>query len=186
MGALYIIYVMAFLKPEVTVNSFRLVPGMLVADFGCGSGHWGVALANKVAGKGTVYAFDIRAGALEATRSRAKLHGVDNIETSLANLELARASKLKEGMIDLVLCSTILSQTINSQDILAEAHRILKRGGHVAAVEWDSSDSLLTSPAPFPLHRSKLEKLFIQAGFIFEHEFNAGSYHYGLMFKKPW
>lgn len=176
---------MSFLQPEIAVNAFDLLPGMQVADFGCGTGHWALALAKKVGRGGTVYAFDIQPSALEALRSRAKLEHIQHIEAVQSDLEAATGSKLKEGAVDFVLFSNILFQAQKPEAIIQEARRILKKGARAAVIEWDN-EGILTGPPPRArISRQKTETLFQDAGFTFEKEFSAGSHHYGLIFKKP-
>ena len=177
---------MPFLQPEQATQYLDLVPGMRVADFGCGSGHWALALAHKVGGSGKVFAIDVLPTALEATRSRAKLENLHNVETVWGDLETPRASKLKEGLLHLVVLSNILVQAEDKLAVISEAYRILMPEGRAVVVEWDpSSGNAAGGPSAQKIPRQDAESLMQRAGFAFEKEFSAGSYHYGLVFRKP-
>src|SRR3989344_1809982 len=175
---------MAFVDPRKTADTLELMLGMQIADFGCGSGYWAVALAQKVGSSGKVFAIDILPQALEATRSQAKLQNVHNIETVQANLEIPQATKLKDGMLDVVMLSSMLAQADHREIVAAEAYRILKPNGRVVVVEWDMTDKKSGPPLQPTIARRDMEHIFKDAGFTFQKEFSAGSYHYGLVFKK--
>lgn len=177
---------MPFLRPDTLIHSFEVLPSMRVADFGCGSGHWAVLFSKAVGSSGRVFAVDVQESALEATRSQANYAHVQNIETIRANLELSGATALKEATLDIVMISNMLFLTEEKANVIAEAHRILKPGGRVFLIEWDTADSnsLVGPPASQRVSRQAANQLCTTRGFRFEKEFNAGSYHYGLIFRK--
>ena len=158
---------------------------MQVADFGCGSGHWVIPLAKQIGSQGKIYAVDIQKEALEAVRSQAKLEHIDSIETIWADLELPGATKLKDGIIDLIIIANILFQAENKTNVLQEALRILKPSGRLMLVEWDMSQTIAGPSMANRIPRQEVETLLAKVGFIFEKEFSAGSQHYGLLFRKP-
>lgn len=174
---------MPFLQPEAAVNALDLLPGMQVADFGCGPGHWTLALADKIGRSGKLFAFDIQPSVLEAVRSQAKQRHIQNIEAVQADLEAVDGSKLKDGILDFVLIANILIQAEKPEQVIKEALRILKKNGRCAVIEWDSEGVYAGPPAASRISRQKTEALFRDAGFRFDKEFSAGSHHYGLIFK---
>lgn len=177
-----------FLYPIVASKSLNILPGMRIADFGCGSGHWALILARAVGPSGKVFAVDIQESALEVTRSQARYAHLQNIETIRANVETSGATKLKEETVDAVMISNMLFQANEKANVAAEASRIVKPGGRVFLIEWDMpADSVAVSLGPPPaqrVSRQNAEELFSAKGFHFEKEFNAGSHHYGLIFRK--
>ncbi len=174
----------AFLYPEQIVKSFDLEPGDHVADFGAGHGYFTIPMAKTVGGDGKVYALDIQKPTLEAIKARAKPEHLFNIETIWTDLDLPRGSKLRDRFIDFVLISNILFQSENRKNILEEAQRILREGGRMALVEWDPSQTRLGPPAQDRVSKETTRELAEQAGFTLIKEFEAGAYHYGLLFKK--
>ena len=175
---------MSFLNPDITIKSFGILPGMRIADFGAGSGHWAFAIARAAGPKGKVFAVDIQSAALEAIRSRAKIEHIANIETIQANLETPRATMLADTSVDAVLISNMLFQADEKTNAAGEAARILKPGGRVFLIEWDTADLTPGPPAAQRIPRAEAERMFEHTGLHFEKEFNAGSHHYGLMFRK--
>ena len=175
---------MPFLQPELATRSFDILPGMTIADFGCGSGHWALLLAKLVGPSGKVYAFDVQESALEATRSQAKLAHMYNIEGVRTDLEQPHGSTLKDACVDMVVLSNILFQVESKETIVKEAARVVKPGGKAIVIEWDETESLTGPPIAQRITRQETERLFLQQSFRFEKECNAGSQHYGFVFKK--
>ena len=68
---------MPFLHPSIASQYLEILPGMRIADFGCGSGHWTIILARAVGPSGKVFAVDVQETALEATRSASR-HAEDS------------------------------------------------------------------------------------------------------------
>lgn len=179
---------MSFLHPSIASKSLDILPGMRVADFGCGSGHWAVELAKAVGPSGKIFAVDVQESALEATRSEARRAHLQNIETIRADVEAPGATALKEGMVDAVIISNMLFQADKKQNVVSEAARIVKPSGRVFLIDWDNTIDVYASrmgpPASQRISRQDAEHLFVSDGFRFEKEFNAGSHHYGLIFRK--
>lgn len=174
----------SFLNPDRVIGRLDIAKGMTVADFGAGSGFYTVSLARVVGDTGKVYAIDIQKGHLDLVKSKAQIEHLLQIETVWADLELSEGSHLKPDSVDLVVVSNILFQVEKKESVLREAYRVLKPGGRVAVVEWDE--------APFsggPASEMRVAKRLVvdwldRAGFRLDREFEAGSHHYGLLYRK--
>ena len=179
---------MPFLHPSIVHQYLQIRPGMRIADFGCGSGHWAIILARTVGSSGKVFAIDVQESALEATRAQARHAHLTNIETIRANVEVPNATTLKDATVDAVMISNMLFQADQKANVAAEAARIIKPGGRAFLIDWDTATEPANSswgpPPASRVTRQDAEQLFISAGFRFEKEFNAGSHHYGLMFRR--
>lgn len=175
----------SFLHPERIVNQFDIRPGMIVADFGAGSGHFALAIARKVGERGKVYAVDIQKNALTLIKSKAELEHLLQVEPVWADLELPQGSRLHEASVDFVIISNILFQVTSKRAVLAEAHRILKRGGTMAVLEWAATPLPAGPPRNLRMPKAEIRRLAETVGFGFVSEFEAGSHHYGLLFTRP-
>lgn len=173
-----------FLKPESVLEAWDVRPGDKVADFGCGAGFFSIPLAQRVGSQGKIYAIDIRPEALEATRAKARLFHLLNIDTMRADLEMPLGSGLKNESVDKILIANILFQAENKDALIAEALRILKTGGSVAVIEWSDEKNIGGPSLDHRLGNSEVRQLFEKNKFVFFKEFGAGSHHYGLIFKK--
>lgn len=179
-----------FLEPERIVQYFDLEKGDYAADFGAGHGFFTIPMARAIGNGGKVYAVDIQKPVLEIIRAKARIGHLLNIETIWADLDEPGGSRIKDDFIDLVIVANFLFQAEKKDVVLQEAYRILRPGGRMAAIEWDSPENIEISrfqvgpPAELRVKKEQLKELAMQAGFRLDREFEAGSHHYGILFKK--
>ena len=174
-----------FINPEEIIKNFEVRPGMTVADFGSGSGHYVLAVAKKMNDSGVVYAIDIQKNLLETIKSEAVKQHLSNVDIVWADIEGKEGTKLANGILDLAIASNILFQIGDKEALAKEIKRTLKSGGRAAVIDWSSSFGG-AGPAPKAVVTQKeAERIFIQEGFLEEREFPAGDNHYGIIFKKP-
>lgn len=113
-------------------------PGKQVLDLGCGTGLPSLALAARVrANDGHVTAVDVAPEMLDAARKNAARAGLSNIvfrEMSADDLDFEAAS------FDIVSCVCLLMFRPDPAKTIAGALRVLKQGGRLAVVVWDSAE----------------------------------------------
>jgi ubiquinone/menaquinone biosynthesis C-methylase UbiE len=175
---------MAFLNPAKVVEDLDIRPGMKVADFGCGSGHFAVETAKRIGKEGVVYAIDVQEEVLDALKGRAAVEHLPNMEIVRADLETPCGSHLADNLVDLALISNMLFQVEDKHAVAKEASRILKPGGKAVVIEWKLSADRMGPPKEVRVSKETMRDIFTQAGFIMDREFNAGENHYGIVFKK--
>ena len=174
-----------FIKPEEIIKNFEIRQGMVVADFGSGSGHYVLAVAKKMNNSGVVYAIDIQKNLLEAVKSEAVKRHLSNVDIIWADIESKEGTKLANGTLDFAIASNILFQIGDKEALAKEIFRTLKKGGRAAVIDWSASFGG-AGPAPKEVaSKTEAERIFIQEGFLEEREFPAGDNHYGIIFKKP-
>ena len=172
-----------FLNPVELLRRLDIPQGCEVADFGCGAGYFTIALAQLVGEQGVVHAIDVRTEPLEALVGRAKLEGIYTIQTRRADLESPNGSGLRDTSQDLVLMANILFQVHDRAAVVREAHRVLKSGGRLMAIEWQAEAPLARSFAA-PATQADVQTLAAADGFTQEHTLEAGSHHFALVFRK--
>ncbi|MEK7480595.1 MAG: methyltransferase domain-containing protein [Patescibacteria group bacterium] len=179
-----------FLDPEKIIDHIDIRPGMRVADFGCGHGYYAIPIAKRVGNSGKVYAFDVQQTAVDALRTHAQAQRLGTIEVRRVNLEEAHSTGLADGVVNLVLIANILFQAEDKKGLLAEAARILARDGSLAVIEWRkeggsaSSQDALGPPVHLRVSQEEIKSMMEEKGFHKEREFDAGEWHYGIIFKK--
>jgi ubiquinone/menaquinone biosynthesis C-methylase UbiE len=173
-----------FLDPEIVVGQFGVQPAMRIADFGCGAGHIGLIVAQKVGPEGKVIAIDILEDKLESIRARAKAIGLENLETVRANLEVLGSTGLPDASQDMVILANILFQSPKKADIIKEATRVTKAGGKVVVVEWKKGAGGFGPPDNYRTAEAEMIELFKAAGCAQGIPVSAGQFHYGLIFTK--
>ena len=172
-----------FLNVEKITGELNIAPNETVADFGAGHGFFTIAFAKKVGPSGQVFAVDILSTALESIRSQAKIDGLFNIKIIRANLEKPGGSNLPADSCDLVLIANVLFQVPDKPSLIEEAKRVLKDNGRLAVIEWKpyiAVGPLKTSR----LSEAELKQLVLSKGFSEIGSINAGTHHYGFIFKK--
>ena len=175
--------VSAFFNPEELAQYMGIRSGMKVADFGSGSGFFAVMLARATGLDGHVWAVDILESAGEAARSRAKFYGLPQVTVMRGDVTRPGGSGLADRSCDLVLCSNLFFQVKEHAAVLQEVGRVLQDKGTLVVIEW-KADGILGPPKDARVSRERIIELADQAGFTLEKEFNAGSSHIGLLFRR--
>lgn len=173
----------SFLNPQDILKKLKLKENMIAADFGSGSGAWVLPLAKKLE-EGKVYAIDILEEPLSVLKSRANPPAggekIFNIETVLADVE--KGTRLLDFSCDLVLMTNLLFECEDKKKVMEEGKRVLKEGGKILVVDWKEDASL--GPEDGRISAEDVKKTAKDLGLKLEKEFDAGSYHYGLVFSK--
>ena len=170
-----------FLNPDEVLKQIKFREDMTVADFGCGSGGWVLPLAKKCE-DGKIYAIDILEEPLSALKARAKLEQVSNIETIQTDIRDKNGSTLLEFSCDLVLMTNLLFECEDKKIVLEEGKRVLKPGGRILVVDWKKDNPL--TPQIEKVSFEQIKEIAKELNLKLVKEFDAGAYHYGLLFEK--
>ena len=181
-----------FAHPKTNTDALGVKPGMVVVDFGAGSGAYIMHIAELLKGEGTVYAVDVQQDLLRRIKNEAERKNLKVVNTIWGDIEKHEGSKLSDDSADIVLMSNILFQLDDKRAGLAEARRILKDDGVLAVIDWTASHARLDSArqaglGPHPrdvVHKDAAIILARESGFDLVSEFPAGAHHYGLLMKK--
>ncbi len=174
-------YTHDFAHPVRNVGEFGVEHGMIVADFGAGSGAYTRALADAVGDTGTVYAIDIQSDLLRKLHNDATKNAVHTIEILCVDLEKKESTKLRTHSVDRVLISNTLFQLEDKNAPLIEARRILKPHGKLIIIDWTESFRGLGPPKHHVVPQEVARTCAEAVGFTFEREFKAGAHHYGVI-----
>ena len=169
-----------FLNPQEVLSELKIEGQMIAADFGSGSGGWAIPLAKRLK-FGKVYAIDILEEPLSALKSKAEIQRVYNIETINSNVE--KGIKLPDLSCDLVLLTNLLFQVEDKKRVLTEAKRVLKKGGKILVVDWFPQAP--QGPKEGRISAKEVKEMAKDLNLKLEKEFQAGIFHYGLIFSKP-
>ncbi|MBZ9578044.1 class I SAM-dependent methyltransferase [Patescibacteria group bacterium] len=172
----------SFLNPEEVLDQLELRLDMVAAEFGCGSGGFAIPLAKRLE-EGLVYGLDIQRAPLSALKSRALLENITNIRTICSDLEKPKGSTLTRSSVDLVFIPNVLFQIKDKNAIISEAERVLKNKGKLVVIDW--APKAPQGPEEGRISPKEVKKITEKIGFKLEKEFEAGKYHFGLIFEKP-
>jgi len=175
-----------FLNPPLILNQhLNLVTGETVADLGCGSmGFFSIAAAKIVGPNGRVFAVDVLKEVLSSVAGRVKVEGLDNVETIWSNLEIYGATKIPEQSLDAAFLINILFQAKKHYEIIKEAYRLLKPGGRLLVIDWKMLDTPFGPVKNIRVSPNKIKEFATLLHLIKTSEFEAGNFHYGLIFIK--
>jgi ubiquinone/menaquinone biosynthesis C-methylase UbiE len=173
------------------INPFKLLErvgireGQRVADLGCGSlGHFVFPAAQLVGGKGAVYAVDIQKGTLEQIERIAKEQQFWNVYPVWSDIDVFRATRIDEASLDITLLINNLFLSQNRPQLVKEIARLTRPGGTVVVVEWKTSNSPIGPPAAQRISLEEAKKVFETPLLTYGDTFEAGEYHYGLIYKR--
>jgi len=152
-----------------------------VAEFGCGYGTFTIPAAKII--KGTIYALDIEPEMIRVTGEEAKKHNLVNVKAILRDF-IVQGSGLPAESVDYVMLFNILHLE-NPDALLAEAERILKKGGKLGIIHWNYDPK--TPRGPSMEIRPKPEDCIRWAqyvGFSEPNRYDLKPYHYGITLVK--
>ena len=176
---------MAFTDPEKNVAELHLREGMIVADLGAGIGQHAVAAGNRVGEKGRVYAIEVQKDLLQNVKTAAKEAKLANIDVIWGDIEVLHGTKIADNSIDAVIITNVFFQVEDDEGMLAEAFRILKKGGKTLIVDWTDSFGGLGPHPKDVITEENARRMLGETGFAVERSFPAGDHHYGVIAKKP-
>ncbi|MGE3310049.1 MAG: ArsR/SmtB family transcription factor [Limisphaerales bacterium] len=107
----------------------RLLPPLTVADLGSGEGLLSELLALRCR---SVIAVDNSEKIIAFGAAKARKSGLKNLEFRLGDLE---SPPIADGSVDVVILSQALHHAENPERALQSAHRILKSGGNLLALD---------------------------------------------------
>ena len=123
--------------PEKALDALNILPGMMVADIGAGTGYFSLRLARRVGVNGKVYAIDVQPEMLDKLRANAQREKLGNIETVLGS---EADPNLPAGKIDLVLLVDVYHEFSQPQQMLQHIRASLKPDGRLVLLEYRKED----------------------------------------------
>jgi ubiquinone/menaquinone biosynthesis C-methylase UbiE len=173
-----------FMDPSIIISQLGISPGIVAADFGCGSGYFTLPLAQLIGEEGVVHALDILPQALETVESKAKMMNLNNVVITRVNLEKIGGSKLPDAGVDWIILKDMLFQNQQKEVILQEIHRVLRPTGKAFVAEWEKNGSTVGPEQTLRMTKEDLNKLLQENKFKVEREVNVGNFHYAVVVSK--
>ena len=174
-----------FFDPAATLQRLGLRANIGdVADLGCGYGTFTIPAAGLTGG--IVHAIDIEPAMVEATLAKAAAAGLANVRAICRDF-VESGTGLPDDSVGYVMLFNILHCERPSA-LLAEAWRVLARGGTLAVMHWNydpatpRGPSMAIRPRPEQCRAWALRVGFEPTG---SELIDLPPYHYGLTFRKP-
>jgi ubiquinone/menaquinone biosynthesis C-methylase UbiE len=159
--------------------------GMRVADLGCGTtGHFVFPAAEMVGKNGIVFAVDIQKGVLAGVESRKKLEGVENVKTIWSDIERKGATRIDNNSLNLIILVNNLFLAKQKNELASEIIRMMAPGAALIVADWKVTQAPFGPPVTDRVPLEEAKRVFTTNGLTLEKEFEAGKYHYGLVFRR--
>jgi len=176
---------MNFSDPKEILSQFHVDPGMTVADFGAGAGHFTFPLAQKVGTSGKVYAVEIQREMLDRLRSdMSTMQGINNVQFVWGDIDEDHGSTLQDKSLDRVVIINTLFQLEKKENTAKEIFRVLKDNGKVLVMDWSDSHGHLGPHPESVFNEEKTTQLFEKVGFTHDSDIITGQHHYAVVFRK--
>ena len=173
------------LDPTAILARLGVKRGSRLADLGCGgAGHFIIPAAQLVGDSTIVYAVDIMKSVLRSVTSKATIEGVNNIKPVWSNLEVLNATKIPGQSLDFSLLINILFQSKDDESIIREAVRLLKPGGKLLIIDWNNVPTTIGPGVEDRITPAEIKTIAKKLNLNLIDEFDAGNYHFGLIFTK--
>lgn len=154
-----------------------------LVEIGCGYGTFTIPSAKKIVGK--LYAFDIDEAMIETVKQEQSRKHVNNIILEQRDV-LTQTTGLPDNSVDYVMLFNILHYEYPN-DLLNEAHRILKPKGKLGILHWRSD--IETPRGPDLTIRPKPEQIIQWVDktqfAIYKSPVIIKPYHFGMILLKP-
>lgn len=170
---------------KILTEEVALRPASMVGDLGCGgAGYFTLAAARLVGDQGQVYAVDILKTVLSSVASKARMQKLYNVKTIWSNLEVLGATEIPSASLDYAFLINILFQSQKHEEIMREAHRLLKPQGSLVVIDWAKGSMALGPTEDDKIDIERIRTFARLIGFQEAKTFNAGQYHFGVIFMK--
>jgi len=175
-----------FLNPSKILEQIENYHFIKVGEFGIGSGIFSEALYKKTIPQGELFLFDIRPEIIKKIYENFKEKDflLEKIHFLSTNLENENATKLKDGLLDLIVISQTLFQSKNPENILKEAKRVTTKNGRILIIDWKESFQGIGPQKENLVKEEKVKKIAQKLDLKLDRKLDAGKFHYALLFKK--
>jgi ubiquinone/menaquinone biosynthesis C-methylase UbiE len=151
---------LAYLNPELIWETLALSDPHVLVDIGAGTGFFAALFAEKIAGR--VYACDI-SDIMIAWMKENLLPGAGD---AVIPVKMEESSvPLPDGMADLVYMINLHHELEEPEKVISEAHRMLKKGGILAIIDWRREETPEGPPRSIRVSEEDIRRQAAAGGF---------------------
>ncbi len=171
---------------DALIQRVKIKPGMIVADYGCGSGFFVRKISPIIGKAGIVYAVDVMKEVLINLQKIANLSGVQNIKTIWSDLERFGATAIPNDSLDIGFVMNTFSQSEKVKEFLTEVKRMIKKGGRIVIIDWTKEAISMIAPAmDSRVDIEKIRQITNEVGGLREVDaYNPTKNHYCIILEK--
>jgi len=168
-------------EAKILMKKIGIKPDYKIIDFGCGYGHYTIPCALALNNTGKVFAIDRHNISFGWIKTKSDMFNLQNIE--LIKTNGSNVIDFPDKSINIILFYDVLHGGNNRlQALLKEGHRVLKKGGILSTLNFDSDIRKLS------MTQQDLSNEILKYGFKFSHSINNGvhfdHYHSNYHMKK--
>ena len=127
---------LTIMSPDLLWDTLGLSDPKVIVDIGAGTGFFAVPFSKKMR-QGTVYACDISDVMLDWMKENLPA----DLKDSVVPLKMEETNvPLPDGIADLVYMINLHHELDSPKDIIAECHRLLKKGGMLMIIDWKKEE----------------------------------------------
>jgi len=147
------------LPPERLLAELGIDSISIVADIGCGPGYFTLPVARMT--QQTVYGVDVSAEMLSFMMEKAEAEGLGNISVVESPAEHIG---LPDESVDRILCSLVLHEVDDLNQVFCEFKRILRPHGKMLLIEWEKEQTDSGPPVNERIAAEELKNKLIEFG----------------------
>lgn len=169
-----------YLPKERIFKALGNLTGKSVAIFGNNTGYYCADLSKLVGAAGKVYSIELNPEVVEQVTYKTKEY--KNVINTLSS---EKSIPIESNCVDLAITINSFHDLDDQELTLKELYRIMKPKGRFFIIEWSSEVS--PPPGPPKDHRILKDDIILvceDLGFKYPKYFEAGLYHYGLIFER--
>ncbi len=169
------------LPPSETLISLGLTAGVDFADIGCGIGYFTIPAALIIGPLNVVYAVDPSIEMIEEASKRADeagLHHITFVHSEPMDFKIPKSS------IDFALVANVFHEISEKENFVNQLWSILKPGGKVALIEWNSQIKEMGPPENHRISEDRTDQWMLSGGFAIKSTINIGEMFYGKVYIK--
>ena len=168
-------------RTDLLLPELRLVPGMVVADIGAGTGYFSRRIAPLVGPNGRVYAVDVQPEMVKMLEALAKGPGLANIEPVLGS---KADVKLPIASVDLAIMVDVYHELEYPKELLASLVQVLKPSGRVMFVEYRAEDPKVPIKSLHKMSEAQIRREAAEHSLVWERTANGLPWQHVVMFRK--
>lgn len=174
------------IEPNAFLTRLHVDVGMTVADFGVGRDlSLLMTAAHKITSTGIAYALDVVKDLLSIIEERVTMDGLTNVQTVWTDLEIYGAARtIADNSVDVGWLVTTLYMSQKKEAMIKECLRMIKPGGTLAIADWKPQATPIGPAVEYRFAPKIITDIAPSLGLQLQEEFEAGEYHWGLVFQK--
>ncbi|MCZ3364859.1 MULTISPECIES: class I SAM-dependent methyltransferase [Methanobacterium] len=167
------------------LSTVGLKKGDTFLDAGCGDGYMSIAASKIVSNEGKIIAVDVWEESINAFKEKIESENIKNIDAEVANI--TQKIPVDDESIDILYMGNVLHGFVENNEVetvMKEIHRVIKKGGSFAVVEFKKEESTHGPPLHVRITPEDIEKIVKNYGFSVNKVEEVGTYHYAIILTK--